>query len=41
MIKMQNQNKKFCPLCRSEVLQKANESMLFYSSHSVIDIQLT
>lgn len=27
MIKMQNQSKKFCPLCRSEVIQKANESM--------------
>ncbi|KAK4136236.1 hypothetical protein BT67DRAFT_454927 [Trichocladium antarcticum] len=26
MIKMQNQSKKFCPLCRSEVIQKANET---------------
>jgi predicted amidophosphoribosyltransferase len=27
MIKMQNQNKRYCPLCRADVVQKANESM--------------
>ncbi|KAJ4291502.1 hypothetical protein N0V88_006099 [Collariella sp. IMI 366227] len=26
MIKMQNQNKRYCPLCRAEVLQRANET---------------
>ncbi len=26
MIKMQNQNKRHCPLCRAEVVQDANES---------------
>ncbi|KAL2268166.1 hypothetical protein VTJ83DRAFT_3012 [Remersonia thermophila] len=26
MIKMQNQNRRFCPLCRAEVVQKADES---------------
>ena len=26
MIKMQNQNKRYCPLCRADVIQAANES---------------
>jgi len=26
MIKMQNQNKRYCPLCRADVVQSANES---------------
>ncbi|KAH6844908.1 SPX domain-containing protein [Chaetomium sp. MPI-CAGE-AT-0009] len=26
MIKMQNQNKRYCPLCRADVVQKANET---------------
>ncbi|KAK3305479.1 SPX domain-containing protein [Chaetomium strumarium] len=29
MIKMQNQNKRYCPLCRADVVQKANESTSF------------
>lgn len=27
MIKMQNQNKRYCPLCRADVVQSANECM--------------
>jgi E3 ubiquitin-protein ligase BAH len=26
MIKMQNQNKRYCPLCRADVVQNANET---------------
>lgn len=31
MIKMQNRQKRFCPLCRADVIQRANESMLSLS----------
>jgi len=42
MIKMQNQNKRHCPLCRAEVVQNANESkhrhawffLLLYTAHA-------
>lgn len=30
MIKMQNQNKRYCPLCRADVVQNANESKRCY-----------
>jgi hypothetical protein len=35
MIKMQNQNKRHCPLCRADVVQRANESMYHHSSQPI------
>jgi len=35
MIKMQNQNKRYCPLCRADVVQKANECTYLNTSPSL------
>jgi hypothetical protein len=35
MIKMQNQNKRYCPLCRADVVQRANESMYHHPGQPI------